>query len=100
MGARLKENELQKINLVFSKFKEIDEVILYGSRAKGNSKPGSDIDLTIKGVNLDLHLLNLIDNKLDDLDFPYKFDVSIFQQIENKDLKDHINRVGILVYKK
>ncbi len=63
----LKENIIQKINSVFSSFPEINEVIIYGSRAKGNYKEGSDIDLTLNGYNLTLPILNKINMKLDDL---------------------------------
>ena len=38
---------VEKINAVFKKYSIIEKVILYGSRAKGNFKPASDIDLTI-----------------------------------------------------
>ena len=66
----------------------------------GNYKPGSDIDITIKGENLNLDVINKIDLVLDDLLLPYTFDISIFTQINNPSLVDHINRVGIVFYKK
>lgn len=74
--------------------------ILYGSRAKGNYKNGSDIDLTLKGRGLNLSVINKISLELDDLLLPYLFDISIFQQISNEDMIDHINRVGIVFYDK
>ena len=79
---------------VFQSFPEIEQVILYGSRAKGTNKPGSDIDLTIKGKNLNLQLINKIDLELDDLLLAYTFDLSIYNQIDNSDLLEHIKRVG------
>jgi len=91
---------IKKINFVFQGFEEVEAVILYGSRAKGNFKPGSDIDLTLKGKNIDLHLLNKICLELDDLLLPYIFDVSIFHQISNSDLINHILRVGKSFYSK
>ena len=90
----LKEQTINKILKVFQSFPEIEEAILYGSRAKGYFKPGSDIDLTIKGKNLNLQLINKIDLKLDDLLLPYTFDLSIYNQIDNSDLLEHIKRVG------
>ncbi|MBN8538164.1 MAG: nucleotidyltransferase domain-containing protein [Deltaproteobacteria bacterium] len=78
----------------------MDEVVLYGSRAKGNFKPGSDIDLTIKSQQMSLSELFKIENQIDDLFLPYKIDVSLFQQIDNPNLVNHINRVGIIFYKK
>ena len=90
----LKEQTINKIIKVFQSFPEIEQVILYGSRAKATNKPGSDIDLTIKGKNLNLQLINKIDLELDDLLLAYTFDISIYNQIDNSDLLEHIKRVG------
>jgi predicted nucleotidyltransferase len=96
----LKIQTIQRIQEVFALFPEIDEAILFGSRAKGNFKPGSDIDLTLKGINLNLSVMNEISLELDDLLLPYTMDLSVYHQIDNVDLLDHIGRVGILFYKK
>lgn len=96
----LKENIIQKIQTVFASFPEVEEVFLYGSRAKGNFKPGSDIDLTLKGEKVSSFVLNKISLKLDDLYLPYTFDLSVYSQIDNKDLVDHIKRIGVPFYKK
>ena len=71
---------------------------MYGSRAKGTSKPGSDIDLTLKGRELDLHVLNRISRDLDDLLLPYNIDLSIYHRIKDQDVLDHIHRVGKEIY--
>jgi predicted nucleotidyltransferase len=94
----LKEEVIERINGVFRSFPCIDEVILYGSRAKGNFKPGSDIDLTVKGERIDLSTLYKIERELDDLMLPYKIDLSIWSQIDNPDLLEHIQRVGKMFY--
>ncbi|AJF06593.1 nucleotidyltransferase domain-containing protein [Geoalkalibacter subterraneus] len=91
--------DLARIVGVFEHHEDIDEVVLYGSRAKGNYRPGSDIDLTLCGENLNLRTLNRVSNDLDDLLLPYSFDVSIYSQIENEDLIDHIQRVGVTIYR-
>ncbi len=91
---------IKEINTVFRKFEEVEKAVLYGSRAKGNYKPGSDIDITLKGKKLNLQLLNKIDIDLDDLLLPYMFDISIYDHISNNDLIDHIQRVGKIFYKK
>ena len=96
----LDEAVIQKINNVFAKFAEIDEVVIYGSRAKGNFKKGSDLDLVIKGTKLNNDLLNKVWLALDDLLLPYTIDLSIFSYIENQDLIEHINRAGKALYKK
>jgi len=87
--------DITKIKEVIAKFSEIERVIIYGSRAKGNYKPSSDIDLTLVGEKLTLTKLQELENEIDDLLLPYKFDVSIFHQISNPDLIDHIERVGM-----
>ena len=95
----LKKESIEKVNRIFAQYDKIEEVILYGSRAKGNYKPGSDIDLTIKGKELNLKLLNKISLELDDLLLPYTFDLSIYNHIKQPDLIDHIVRVGKVFYK-
>ncbi len=96
----LKEETIEKIQKVFSAFPQVDKVILYGSRAKGNYKNGSDIDLTFKGDSLNLSVLNTISLQLDDLYLPYTFDLSIYKYIDNKELLEHIDRIGIEFYKR
>lgn len=96
----LKDNIVESIVQVFSSHEEVNKVVLYGSRAKGNYKEGSDIDLTLIGNNLNLKDLNRISLELDDLLLPYTFDISLFHQISNSELIDHINRVGVVVFEK
>ena len=85
---------IKKINDVINSFPEIDNAVIYGSRAKGNFKPSSDIDITLKGEKLTLKELNKVALMLDDLLLPQKFDISIYRQISNPDLIEHIDRVG------
>ncbi len=94
----LNEQIITQINSIFAHYPEVEQVILYGSRAKGTYKNGSDIDLTLKGNRLDLAIINKISNDIDDLLLPYSFDISIFSQISNAGLVDHINRVGVVFY--
>lgn len=96
----LEETDIKKIQVVFEAFPEVEKVILYGSRAKGNYNPASDIDLTLTGKNLNLTIANAIANDLDDLLLPYTIDLSIFHQISNSALTEHINRVGQVFYEK
>ena len=100
MSYGLTDDDLIRIIEVFSKFNEIDEVIIYGSRAKGNFKPYSDIDITFVGKDLNLKIINEIAIVLDDLMLPYTFDTSIWSQISNADLIAHINRIGKTLYQK
>ncbi len=96
----LSEETIEKINAVFSKFSEVKKAKLYGSRTKGNFRNGSDIDLTLCGKGLNFTILHKIEDEIDDLLLPYKFDFSIFSQIENPELIDHIQRVGMIFYQK
>ena len=89
---------INKINSVFLKLSEVEEVIIYGSRAKGNFRSGSDIDISLKGKNLNGNVLNIIIGKIDDLNTPYLFDISIFEDLKSPELTEHINRVGQVFY--
>jgi len=94
----LKDKVIQEISGVFSQYPQIEKAILYGSRAKGNYRNGSDIDLTLQGEGLALTMLFRIETELDDLLLPYKIDLSNFHQIGNSDLVNHKreSRVGFL----
>ena len=96
----LSDSVIDRIITVFSRFPEVDKAVLYGSRAKGNFKRGSDIDLTLYGNGLSLTILHKIENELDDVLLPYKIDLSIFEQIADSDVVDHIRRVGVVFYEK
>jgi predicted nucleotidyltransferase len=96
----LSADTISKIQTVFKNFPEIEKAIIYGSRAKGNFRIGSDIDLTLLGEQLDLSILHKIENDLDDLLLPYKIDLSILIQIQNPELLNQINIYGIVFYDK
>ncbi len=98
MNYGLKDNAIDQIRQVFARYPELEKVLLYGSRAKGNFKPGSDIDLTCIGEHLTQSILNKIENDIDDLLLPYTFDISILKHISNPDFIAHVNRVGIVFY--
>ncbi len=91
---------LEKFRSIFSKYPDLEVALLFGSRAMGNFREGSDIDIVLKGENLNLTQLQMIDNELDDLNLPYKIDICLYHQISNTDLLDHIQRVGITLFQK
>jgi len=95
----LKKHTIAAIQNVFTKHTDIGQAVLYGSRAKGNYRPGSDIDLTLFGDALTYAQLNRIETEIDDLLLPYSVDLSLYSQIDNPDLLDHIQRAGQLIYK-
>jgi predicted nucleotidyltransferase len=96
----LKDIDIERICQLFAKNKRIESVVLYGSRAKGNYKPFSDIDITIKGNELTRHDLNILKLSIDDLLLPYQFDISLFNSLKNLELVEHINRAGVTIFKR
>jgi predicted nucleotidyltransferase len=97
----LKETTIKKIHSVFEKYPQVEQAILYGSRAKGNYRNGSDIDLTLVGGDeLTMNVLYQIMDELDDLLLPYTFDISIYRDISDSDVRDHILRVGAVFYQR
>ena len=90
----LDADSLERVQSVFNNFPEVTQVIIYGSRAKGVEKLGSDIDLALKGEDISLNTLLAIENDLDDLLLPYKFDISIYKNINNIELIRHIQKFG------
>ena len=96
----LPDSTIEKINTVFARHPEIEEVLIYGSRAKGTYREGSDIDITLKGSGLSEELRANIFSEIDDLNTPYLFDISIFDKLRSDDLIAHINRVGQVFYRK
>lgn len=94
----LSQTTLDKLDSVFRRHRAIESVVLYGSRAKGCHRPGSDIDLTIKGGLLEFGELMNIEDQIDDLMLPYTVDLSQYRQLANPDLIAHIDRVGQVLY--
>lgn len=82
---------------VFSTHPSIEQVLLFGSRAQGNYKRGSDIDLALTGP-IDSSELGAVAWELDDLLLPWEMDLLSYEKLRNPDLRDHIRRVGQLFY--
>ena len=80
----LDEEEMELLQRVFSSIEGLEEVILYGSRAKGTYKPFSDIDITLKGSRLTEEELAEVCSKLSESSLPYFCDVSIFHQFASE----------------
>ncbi len=96
----LSDTVIKKIRDVFAHYPQVEKAILYGSRAKGNYRNGSDVDLTLVGDDLTLSVLGKIMEEIDDLLLPYTFDLSIFHQISDTEVVAHIQRVGVVFYEK
>jgi uncharacterized protein len=93
----LSPRTLGQLRGVLDKHAGIQRAIIYGSRAKGNFRPGSDIDLTLDAPGLMFSELLRINGELDDLMLPYTIDLSLLKQIDNPSLLSHIERVGKLL---
>ncbi len=100
MSYGLSNQTVEQICQVMGRFPEIEKAVLYGSRAKGNYKPGSDIDLTLHGAALTDALCATIAEALDDLLLPYTIDLSLFAELKHPALEEHIERVGVVFYER
>jgi predicted nucleotidyltransferase len=96
----LTKSEFESIINVFIQTPQVVKAVLFGSRAKGNYKPGSDIDIAIYCTNLLFDDFLALQVKLDELDLLQKIDLVNFNSIENLEFIEHINRIGIIIYKK
>ena len=100
MNHGLTQETVEQIHEMLARFPEVEKAVLYGSRAKGNFKTGSDIDLTLLGAGLTQKIVGQIQGELEDSSLPYRFDLSILSQITHADLLEHIRRVGVVFYEK
>ena len=100
MNHGLTDRTVAQIHEVLARFPEVEKALLYGSRARGNFKRGSDIDLTLLGAEVTQKILGEIQGELEDGLLPYRFDLSIFSQITQADIIEHIRRVGVIFYEK
>ena len=84
---------------IFSTYPEIEKVIVFGSRALGNAKPGSDVDCAFTGMNLTSLLVSRIQNYLEEETLlPYFFDCIHLESTQNRKLLEHIKTHGIVLY--
>ena len=96
----LPDQTLAIIRRILADYPAVEQAILYGSRAKGNYRKGSDIDLTLVGNGLDHRMLGEIAGRLDDSPIPYQVDLSIRNHLDSPSLLEHIERVGVVFYQR
>ena len=96
----LPDHTVAQICAVLAQYPQVDRAVLYGSRAKGNFKPGSDIDLTLYGADLTQKLCSSMAEALDDLLLPYSIDLSVFADLKHPELEAHIQRVGVVFFER
>lgn len=96
----LTDRELALMDSYFFQIANLEKVILYGSRAKGNYKKFSDVDITLLGKEIGISDLFKLQDLLYESDLPYMYDVSLFKSLTNPDLIDHINRKGVVLWER
>jgi predicted nucleotidyltransferase len=96
----LPEATLEKLRAVFAACPEVEEVVLFGSRANGAYKRGSDIDLALKGTGLTDERMDALTDAVDDMLLPYEVDLVLYGSLEHAALKEHIDRVGRSFYRR
>ena len=94
MNHGLPEATVVKIHAVFARHPQLAKAVLYGSRAKGTYKPGSDIDLALYGEGLGPREVRALEDELDELLLPYGIDLVVFATLDHPQLREHIERVG------
>ena len=88
---------LSLIRRVIAKEPRVREMVLFGSRAKGTQRPESDVDLALKG-DVDADLVARVAFELAELPLPYEFDVVDYHALRHAPLREHIDRVGKVLY--
>jgi uncharacterized protein len=97
----LTAQDLEMIDRIFSHESAIKVAILFGSRAKGNFRPGSDVDIALKGQNLDQRVITNMSFLLnEETVMPYQFDILNYRTIQEPALVEHIDRMGVAIYRK
>lgn len=95
----LLDADMIAIAAVLSQEPKVDQAYIFGSRARGNFKNGSDVDLALKGEELDFNTISRISYQLnEETAMPYQFDVLNYHTIKEPALLEHIDRVGIEFY--
>jgi predicted nucleotidyltransferase len=97
MDFGLSDRTLNKLKSVFQSFPEIEKALIFGSRAEGTFREGSDIDIALKG-NLNFKLMLTISRKLDELNLPYKIDLVDIDRITEPALLQHIDNIAVEIY--
>jgi len=98
-GGGLTAHELALVCKELGRHPEVSEAVLFGSRAKGNHHPASDVDLALSGISDELTAAAIAD-ALENLPLPYRFDVKARDTLRYPPLLDHIERVGVVIYRR
>jgi len=94
----LNDRDIQTLFGILNKYDEVENVYLYGSRAKGTHKLGSDIDLAIMNEGVSEKTIRTIKSEIEESSLPYFVDITNFTTLNHKELAEHIQRVGVSFY--
>ncbi|MBE2198922.1 MAG: nucleotidyltransferase domain-containing protein [Anaerolinea sp.] len=95
----LRSEDLATLIAILAQYPAVQTALIFGSRAKGNYKPGSDVDIALQGDEVTDRIAAEIAYHLnEDTLMPYHFDVLNYRMIANPDLVAHIDRVGVPFY--
>lgn len=83
---------------IFGKYSEIEKVILFGSRARGDNKANSDVDLCIFGEKLTHLVYAKVTMDINEINTPLSFDILNFNELNKKELIDNILKEGVEIY--
>lgn len=98
MNTGLKQRDFDYINKALNNFNDIEKTSLFGSRAKGNYKSNSDIDLCIFAKNINPKTITKLNRILnEESSIPFFIDIVHYESLQNKELKNHIDRIGITI---
>lgn len=78
----------------------VQRAILFGSRAKGTCKPGSDIDLALEGQGLSVDVISRLARAFEESPLPYQVDLCWLESVDHPALREHIARVGRVLYER
>lgn len=90
----------ERIRAVLVRHPSVTRAVLFGSRAKGNFREGSDIDLGLEGEDLGERELGVLRSELDDEPIAHRVDLILKKTITNRELLEHIARVGKVFYER
>ncbi len=97
MSTNLEPQILEQIKNAITSNPKVQKIILFGSRAKGIAKNGSDIDLALVANDINFKDLCTIGVRIDELNLPYQVDIIDYNTLSNQELKSHIARVGVVL---
>ena len=100
MNYGIKDDYWMRLETVFVSHKNIEKVILYGSRAKGTNRMYSDVDIVLVSEKINNREYTNIIQEIDDLLLPFIFDISVYHSIKDSNLIESINRIGVIIYEK